>query len=138
MTLQQLTQLLRRHGIEPDETLGRPFDPHYHEAVSVRHDPSQPDQVILETFQRGYRRGSEVFRSAKVVSSKAARPDEVMPNIRGSRISAPGHAQFRMQRNRLRMFRDEAIMLCLCTRRAFAILRYLRSNAFLVADKWLF
>ena len=67
MTLQQLTQLLRRHGIEPDESLGRPFDPQYHEAVSVRHDPSQPDHVILETFQRGYRRGSEVFRPAKVV-----------------------------------------------------------------------
>ena len=46
---------------------GRPFDPLYHEAVSVRHDPSQPDQVILETFQRGYRRGDVVFRPAKVV-----------------------------------------------------------------------
>jgi molecular chaperone GrpE len=49
MTLQQLTQLLRRHGIEPEESLGRPFDPLYHEAVSARHDPSQPDHVILET-----------------------------------------------------------------------------------------
>jgi molecular chaperone GrpE len=67
ITLEQLTQLLRRHGIERDESLGRPFDPHYHEAVSVRHDPSQPDHVILETFQRGYRRGREVFRPAKVV-----------------------------------------------------------------------
>ena len=67
MTLQQLTQLLRRHGIEPEESLGRPFDPLYHEAVSARHDPSQPDHVILETYQRGYRRGNEVFRPAKVV-----------------------------------------------------------------------
>ena len=67
MTLQQLTQLLRHHGVEPEESLGRPFDPLYHEAVSVRHDPSQPDHVILETFQRGYRRGNEVFRPAKVV-----------------------------------------------------------------------
>jgi molecular chaperone GrpE len=67
MTLQQLTQLLRLHGVEPEECLGRPFDPLYHEAVSVRHDPYQPDHVILETFQRGYRRGNEVFRPAKVV-----------------------------------------------------------------------
>jgi molecular chaperone GrpE len=67
MTIQQLTQLLRDHGIEADESLGQPFDPHYHEAVSVRHDPSQPDHVILETLQRGYRRGNEVFRPAKVV-----------------------------------------------------------------------
>ena len=67
ITLQQLTQLLRGHGIEPEETLGRPFDPLYHEAVSVRHDPTQPHHVILETFQRGYRRGGEIFRPAKVV-----------------------------------------------------------------------
>jgi molecular chaperone GrpE len=67
MTLQQLTQLLRLHGVEPEESLGRPFDPQYHEAVSVRRDPSQPDQVVLETYQRGYRRGNEVFRPAKVV-----------------------------------------------------------------------
>jgi molecular chaperone GrpE len=67
LTLQQLTQLLRLHGVEPEECLGRPFDPLYHEAVSVRHDPSQPDQVILQTFQRGYRRGDVVFRPAKVV-----------------------------------------------------------------------
>ena len=67
LTLRQLTQLLRLHGVEPEETIGRPFDPLYHEAVSVRHDPSQPHHVILETFQRGYRRGKELFRPAKVV-----------------------------------------------------------------------
>ena len=67
MTLQQLHQLLRRHGIEPEESLGKPFDPHYHEAVMTRHDPSQRDRIVLETFQRGYRRGAEVFRPAKVL-----------------------------------------------------------------------
>jgi molecular chaperone GrpE len=67
LTLRQLTQLLLLHGVEPEETIGRPFDPLYHEAVSVRHDPSQPHHVILETFQRGYRRGKELFRPAKVV-----------------------------------------------------------------------
>jgi molecular chaperone GrpE len=67
MTLQQLKQLLRRHGIEPEESLDQLFDPRYHEAVAVRLDPSQPDHIALETFQRGYRRGNEVFRPAKVV-----------------------------------------------------------------------
>jgi molecular chaperone GrpE len=73
MTLQQLMQLLLRHGVEPEESLGRRFDPRFHEAVSVRHDPSQPDQVVLETFERGYRRGNEVFRPAKVVVNDLAR-----------------------------------------------------------------
>jgi molecular chaperone GrpE len=66
MTLQQLQQLLRRHGIEPEESVGQSFDPHRHEAVATQHDPSQPDHTVLEIFQRGYRRGPEVFRPAKV------------------------------------------------------------------------
>ncbi len=67
LTLQQFQQILRRHGIEPEESLGQPFDSARHEAVATRHDESQPDHIILETFQRGYRRGKEIFRPAKVV-----------------------------------------------------------------------
>jgi molecular chaperone GrpE len=67
ITLQQLYQLLRRHDIEPEESRGQLFDPHRHEAVMIQHDSSQPDQIVLETLQRGYRRGAEVFRPAKVI-----------------------------------------------------------------------
>ena len=67
LTLQQVGQLLHRHGIEPVADVGRPFDPHRHEAVAVRQDPRQPDQTILEVTQRGYDRGDRVFRPAKVI-----------------------------------------------------------------------
>jgi molecular chaperone GrpE len=67
MTLQQMGQLLHRHGIEAVEDLGQPFDPRRHEAVSVRHDPGQPDRIVLEVTQRGYCRGDTVFRPARVV-----------------------------------------------------------------------
>ena len=67
MTLQQLNRLLRAHGIEPEESVGQPFDPRYHEAIASHYDPSQPDHVVLETFQRGYRYGNESLRPAKVV-----------------------------------------------------------------------
>ena len=67
VTLQQLGQLLQRHGIEAVEDVGRHFDPHRHEAVSLRHDRSQPDHIVLEVIQRGYCRGDEVFRPAKVI-----------------------------------------------------------------------
>ena len=67
MTLQQLNRLLRAHGVEREEGVGQPFDPHYHEAVASRYDPTQPDHVILETFQPGYRYGKESLRPAKVV-----------------------------------------------------------------------
>ena len=67
MTLQQLRRLLRQHGIETEESVGLPFDPRRHEAVSQRHDPAQADHAILEVLERGYRRGEKVFRPAKVV-----------------------------------------------------------------------
>jgi len=67
MTLKQLKQLLRQHGVESGEIVGKPFDPHQHEALSQGHDPAQPDHVILEVIQCGYQRGTNVVRPAKVV-----------------------------------------------------------------------
>ncbi len=67
MTLKQLQQLLRQHGIESEEIAGQPFDPHRQEALSQGHDPAQPDHAILEVVQRGYRRGAKIIRPAKVV-----------------------------------------------------------------------
>jgi molecular chaperone GrpE len=67
MTLKQLQQLLRQHGVENEEIIGKPFDPHRHEALSQGHDPAQPDHAILQMIQRGYRKGTKVIRPAKVV-----------------------------------------------------------------------
>ena len=75
MTVYQLLQLLQQHGIYSEEPTGQPFDPVYHEAIATRYDPSQPDQVILETFQRGYRRENEVFRPAKVLVNDHSRQE---------------------------------------------------------------
>jgi len=67
MTLQHLRRLLLHHGIEAVEDVGKPFDPHQHEAISVRRDSLQPDQIVLEVAQRGYRRGDKSFRPARVI-----------------------------------------------------------------------
>ena len=77
MTLQQLRLLLRQHGIETEEIIGQPFDPHRHEAVSQRHDAAQANHAVLEVFQRGYQRGDKVFRPAKVVVNDLKHPKQV-------------------------------------------------------------
>ena len=66
MTLKQLQQLLRTHGVDSDEIVGQPFDPHRQEALASGHDPAQPDHAVLTVIQRGYRRGDKVVRPAKV------------------------------------------------------------------------
>jgi molecular chaperone GrpE len=67
MTRQQLVRLLQSHGIVASEDLGQIFNPHHHEALSVRSDPHKPDQQILEVLQRGYHCGDKVFRPAQVI-----------------------------------------------------------------------
>jgi molecular chaperone GrpE len=67
MTLQQLRQVLRQNDVESEDSQGMLFDPERHEAIGSRRDRSKPDQIILETAQRGYRRGKEVLRPAKVI-----------------------------------------------------------------------
>ena len=76
MTLKQLQQLLRQHGVESEEIVGKLFDPHRHEALSQGHDPAQPDRAILEVVQRGYQRGAKVVRPAKAIVNDltAAKP----------------------------------------------------------------
>lgn len=67
LTLNQLIHLLRQHGLEPELSLGQPFDPHRHEAMALRANPEFPADAVLEVWSRGWRRGEEVFRPAKVV-----------------------------------------------------------------------
>ena len=74
MTLQQLSSLLRSHGIEDVEAAGRIFDPHRHEAVSMQHDPGQPDHTVLKVVQRGYCRGEKLFRPARVIVNDLSHP----------------------------------------------------------------
>ena len=67
ITLKQLQQLLRSHGVESVDVVGKPFDPHQHEALSQGHAPAKPDHAILEVVQRGYQKGAKVVRPAKVI-----------------------------------------------------------------------
>jgi molecular chaperone GrpE len=78
ITLKQLQQLLRQHGVESDEIVGQPFDPHRQEALAQGHDPAQPDHAVLAVLQRGYRRGEKIVRPAKVTVNDltAAKPGD--------------------------------------------------------------
>ncbi len=64
-----LLAILKREGVEPFESVGRKFDPRYHEAVSV--SPSkQEDGVVLEELEKGYKLKGRLARPAKVVVAK--------------------------------------------------------------------
>ena len=67
LTLRHLMQVLNTHGFTRRDDLAQPFDPHFQEAICVRCEPMQPDQTVLEVWQRGWLHGQAMFRPAKVI-----------------------------------------------------------------------
>ncbi|HTU00877.1 MAG TPA: nucleotide exchange factor GrpE [Candidatus Sulfotelmatobacter sp.] len=67
---------LREAGVEPIESVGRPFDPSIHEAVAtVSSDGVQPGTITREV-RRGWQLGGSVLRPAQVVVAATREPDD--------------------------------------------------------------
>lgn len=62
--IKQFEQTLAKLGVERIKTVGEPFDPHLHEAVS--HEEGDGDEIVSEELQAGYVLGDEVIRHAMV------------------------------------------------------------------------
>ncbi|MBE3589591.1 MAG: nucleotide exchange factor GrpE [Firmicutes bacterium] len=66
MTMKQLQGVLSRHGVEPIEAEGRPFDPQEHEALMEVPAQGRPPGHVAQVFERGYRMGPHLLRPARV------------------------------------------------------------------------
>ncbi|HXG68046.1 MAG TPA: nucleotide exchange factor GrpE [Blastocatellia bacterium] len=62
----QFRDALTKLGLQPFESVGKAFDPHLHEAVSMEQTDEHEDNTVIEEFQRGYRLGDRLLRPAKV------------------------------------------------------------------------
>ncbi len=62
----QLEALLRDHGVERIQALGRPFDPSLHEAVAHHQDPGVAEPTVTLELQPGYRMRGRLLRPAAV------------------------------------------------------------------------
>lgn len=66
----RLIDVLRSHGVTPLESVGRPFDPNLHEAVSVVEGDGQESGVVHSEERRGYLWGGELLRPSRVTVVK--------------------------------------------------------------------
>lgn len=71
----QLVKTLREFGVEPIESLGRPFDPHLHQAMIQDRQTDRPPGTITQEFECGYRIHDRVLRPAKVAVAAAPMED---------------------------------------------------------------
>jgi molecular chaperone GrpE len=63
--VKQFEKTLSDLGVERIKTVDEPFDPRYHEAVSME-DGDGAEEVVCEELQAGYKLGEEVIRHAMV------------------------------------------------------------------------
>ncbi len=71
MIERQLDKVLAEEGVMAVETVGKPFDPLYHEAVAVFESDAVEAETVTDEIQKGYTYGDELLRPAKV---RVARP----------------------------------------------------------------
>ncbi len=68
---QKFRNLIISRGVEPMETIGKSFDPDFHDAVTNLESPSQEMKgKVIEEVQKGYLLNGKVIRHAKVVVGK--------------------------------------------------------------------
>ena len=78
LVLRLFQQKLERYEVRPFETVGQPFDPRIHEAIS-RVESDVPAGAIANELQKGYRVGERLLRPAMVSVStgpKSNKPPE--------------------------------------------------------------
>lgn len=81
---EKLVDVLTKVGVEAIDPAGQPFDMNVHQAVAHVEDPSLPASTVRDVYQKGYRMGNRVIRTAMVTVSKggparAAEPGQDAP-----------------------------------------------------------
>lgn len=71
----QLVDCLKRIGVSPMRSEGKPFDPNMHEAIMREPTPDHEEGTVLEELVRGYLLGERVLRHAMVKVATEPEPD---------------------------------------------------------------
>lgn len=88
LTRRRLLDALVRRGVTAIEAVGKPFDPHLHEAVAVEPCPMEQDGLVLREQQRGYRTADRVIRLAQVIVGRGQQPKTGAKRSRPRKVPA--------------------------------------------------
>ncbi|MEE2730933.1 MAG: nucleotide exchange factor GrpE [Pseudomonadota bacterium] len=71
LTLKMFVDTLAKHGIEQLNPVGEPFNPEFHQAMSMVPNPDMEPNSVMAVMQKGYVLKGRLVRPAMVVVSKA-------------------------------------------------------------------
>ncbi|NLT65666.1 MAG: nucleotide exchange factor GrpE [Acidobacteria bacterium] len=72
----QLLDTLKRVGVVPIESEGKPFDPHLHEALSREESSEVKEDTVAKELRRGYLFKDRLLRPAQVIVAVHSRKDQ--------------------------------------------------------------
>lgn len=70
MVYRSVLDALKKEGVEAIEAVGKPFDPHLHQAVMQVEDSNYEPNTVVEELQKGYKLKDRVIRPAMVKVSQ--------------------------------------------------------------------
>jgi molecular chaperone GrpE len=79
MTLQELNNILTRHGIRRIDPAGEKFDHNFHQAMAQVESAEVPANHVLQVLQAGYAIHDRLLRPAMVAVSKGAPAGDATP-----------------------------------------------------------
>ena len=65
----KLRQILEAEGLEPIDSVGKPFDPYQHQAIA-QIESEKPEGTVIDEHQKAYRLHDRVIRPALVTVAK--------------------------------------------------------------------
>lgn len=77
----KLMKVLEMQGLTPFDSVGKPFDVEYHDALMQVPRDDVPAHTVIEEVERGYKLHDKVLRHAKVIVSTAASPSESSDDV---------------------------------------------------------
>lgn len=69
-TIRLLQSVFGKFGITPMDALGKPFDPHWHEAMTTQPSGDAEPDTVLAVVQTGYRIHDRPLRPARVIVAR--------------------------------------------------------------------
>ena len=66
LVYKSFTDALSAVGVNPIEAVGKPFNADYHNAVMHVDDENEPENTVVDEFQKGYMFGDKVLRYSMV------------------------------------------------------------------------
>ena len=69
LVLGQIRKAISDAGLEEIESIGKPFDPNLHDALTQMPHPEIPENHVAAVHARGWKKGDKILRHAQVIVS---------------------------------------------------------------------